>query len=77
MENLNLNVDSKTLEQCLKEISNWGGTTYQNICDGTSKFVPWGSVDYFWYLTLGIAGIVVVGLFVALIVMMIKMALDF
>ncbi len=50
METLNLNVDAKTLEQCLKSVSDFGGTTYQNICTGASNFVAWGSVD--WVLTV-------------------------
>ena len=43
----NLNIDSKTLEQCLKEISNFGATTYQNICTGESTVVVWGGADWF------------------------------
>lgn len=33
-------------KQCLKDISYFGETVYQNICDGTSTTVPWGSIDY-------------------------------
>ena len=42
---LNLNIDSKTLDSCLKTINNIGSTTYQNICTGQSVVVPLGSLD--------------------------------
>lgn len=44
--NINLNTDSKTLQQCLKPIYNWGSTTYNNICTNESVTVPWGMMDY-------------------------------
>lgn len=56
MENLNLNIDSKTLEQCLKSISDFGGTTYQNICTGASNYVAWGGADWFLAIILCILG---------------------
>ena len=45
-QTLNLNLDSKTLEACLKTVNSWGETTYQNICTGASVTVPWGQMDY-------------------------------
>jgi len=46
-QNLNLN-------ECFKEVSNIGSTTYQNICDGTSQVVPWGSMMWvmIFFITL-------------------------
>ena len=49
---LNLNIDSKTLDACLKSINQIGGTTYQNICTGQSAYVGWGSVDWFGALLI-------------------------
>jgi len=46
MNNLNLNIDQKTLEMCLKTIDNIGSTTYQNICTGQSTVVQWGSAQW-------------------------------
>lgn len=46
-EDINVNLDSKTLEQCLKGVSDFGGTTYQNICTGETNYVDWGSADWF------------------------------
>lgn len=31
--------------ECIKSVSNFGFTTYHNICNGTSVNVPWGMVD--------------------------------
>lgn len=46
MNELNLNIDSKTLEQCLRSVNNFGSTTYQNICTNQATTVQWGTVDY-------------------------------
>lgn len=43
---LNLNIDQKTLEACLKPIQNITNTTYQNVCTGQSVIVPAGTFDY-------------------------------
>ena len=29
-----------------KRVDNVGGTTYINVTDGTSQYVPWGSMDW-------------------------------
>lgn len=42
----NINIDAKTLEMCLKTVSNVGSNTYQNICTGASTTVAWGSGDW-------------------------------
>jgi hypothetical protein len=68
MEGLNLDIDTKTLEQCLKEISHIGGTTYQNICTGENVFVPWGTLDWIVVLGLGLLGLVSLGIFIKTIV---------
>lgn len=54
---VDLNIDQKTLEACLKSINNIGGTVYQNICTGQEKFVPWGSAD--WLGVIFITGLVI------------------
>lgn len=50
--NNNVTVDWSTHWQnfadCVKTLNNIGGTTYQNICDGSSREVAWGSNDWFW-----------------------------
>jgi hypothetical protein len=46
MQDLNLNVDSKTLEACLKTRTMIGYTEYRNICTGQNTQVPWGVTDY-------------------------------
>ena len=51
-QNINLNLDAKTLEQCLKSINHFGGVTYQNICSGIQTFVPWGELDRIGILLL-------------------------
>ena len=44
MDNIQLTQD------CLKTISNFGSTTYQNVCNGTFNIVQWGSID--WVATI-------------------------
>ena len=43
---VNLNIDQKTLDACLKPISNFTSTTYQNVCTGQQVIVPTGVFDY-------------------------------
>jgi len=52
---MNLNLNANTVE-CLKEIKNIGGTIYQNICNGTTGYVQWGSITWteFGLLVLGV-----------------------
>lgn len=77
MENLNLNIDSQNLEQCLKEIWNFGGTTFQNICTGQSNYIQWGNLDWFGAIILIALGITFVGLFIGIFVAMIRMSFDY
>ena len=46
---LNLNIDQKTLDACLKSINGFTHITYQNICTGQSVSVPTGPLDYFFF----------------------------
>lgn len=77
MENLNLNIDSQNLDQCLKEVWNWGGTTFQNICTGQSNYVQWGNLDLLGNIILVIGGVCLVGLFIGIFIAMIKMVFDY
>ena len=46
MENINLNLESKTLEACIKQTYDIGANVYTNICTGQVSEVPWGSLDW-------------------------------
>ena len=56
---LNLNIDSRSLDQCLKTIENLGSTAYQNICTGQLVSVPWGFFTWFSAIFLALFVIVV------------------
>lgn len=58
-QQLNINVDAKTLDMCIKQISNWGSTTYQNICTGSTVIVPAGTFDWTVTILLMAGGIVI------------------
>lgn len=60
--NINLNIDQRTLQACLKEVSNIGSTTYQNICTGQSAVVAWGTQDWMLSIFLFSMAAVLVGL---------------
>ena len=68
--NIDLQIDSQTLEQCLKSINNFGKTTYQNICTGQVTVVPWGALEWIVVLILIMIGLAMAG-------MMLRMILDF
>lgn len=42
---LNPTTDITLTADCIKSVSNFGSTTYMNICTGTSSVVPWGAMD--------------------------------
>jgi|WetSurMetagenome_2_1015567.scaffolds.fasta_scaffold599724_2 hypothetical protein len=64
-----VNVNSQTLEQCLKGSYQFAGTQYYNICNGTSYFIANG----FWDITLG----VILALFgISVILMVVKIIID-
>lgn len=44
---------------CIRSTANVGSTTYQNICDGTSSAVPWGSAD--WLEAVAVGGLALLG----------------
>jgi fructose-1,6-bisphosphatase len=46
---VNLNIDQKTLDMCLRNVDNFGNTIIQNICNGQSVTVQWGSMGWFWF----------------------------
>lgn len=68
---MNINLDQKTLDMCLKPINNIGSTTYRNICTNTSEVIPWGLADTFGYwvlITLGILFcLIFIGMFIKVI----------
>jgi len=70
----NLNIDSKTLEQCLKTVSNFGSNTYQNICTGESSVVSWGNADWVGIIVLSLLGI---GFVLVFLILMFKMIFDY
>lgn len=43
---IDLTVDQQTLDMCVKSITNFGSTTYQNICTGQTVTVPFGALDW-------------------------------
>lgn len=69
----NLNIDSKTLEQCLKSINNFGSTIYQNICTGESSVIVWGDADWLGWIILSLLGI---GFILMFLTMIFKIILD-
>ena len=52
--NINLEQYNSSLAECIKKVVNFHGVTYQNICDGTSQVVPWGSMMWvmIFFITL-------------------------
>ena len=54
-------------QQCIKDISNFGETVYQNICNGTETVVPWGTMDYVGIGLLGFFVLFVATLFSSLL----------
>ena len=53
----NINIDAKTLEQCLKGTSKFGETIYKNICTGETYSVPAGQWDWIVAIVLTLIGI--------------------
>ena len=64
---VNLNIDAKTLEQCLKSTSNFGETILRNICTGQTTTVPWGSVDWALAIFLCLLGAAVLGVIIGFV----------
>lgn len=66
MNNINLDVNSKTLEACLKTVRNFGGIIYKNICNGSSTYVPWGSIDWMALIVLLVIFVFIIGILIKL-----------
>ena len=56
-------IDAKVIPNCLKEIANIGSTTYQNVCDGTSVVVPWGTLNWVGMTVVATIGLIFLGIF--------------
>lgn len=48
---INSSFDFQGTTACIQQINNIGNTVYTNICTGSIKTVPWGSLD--WTLAIG------------------------
>lgn len=64
---MNINLDQRTLDMCLKEINNIGSTTYQNICTGQSTVVPWGVGNWIGSIIQLLLGVLFFSIIVVLI----------
>lgn len=51
---MDINLDQKSLEMCLKEINDIGGTVYKNICTGQETYVVWGTLGWFSLVGVGL-----------------------
>jgi hypothetical protein len=50
------------LAKCIQASTNFGNTTYYNVCNNTTSVVPWGAMDYvacLGLIALGVAFIMV------------------
>lgn len=47
----NINLDTQSLQQCLKEVWHFGYTDFVNICTAQTNAVSWGGLD--WIVVLG------------------------
>ena len=56
-------LDIGIAQEMLKQISHIGGNTYVNLLDGTSTYVPWGTLDWFGNI---LAFALIVAIFVGL-----------
>lgn len=43
---INSSFDFQGTTSCIQQINNIGNTVYTNICTGSIKTVPWGSLDW-------------------------------
>jgi len=59
---MNMDLSNVQLTQdCLKEILNFGSTTYQNVCNGAINTVPWGTLTWSLFILLPV---IIIGLIV-------------
>lgn len=54
--------------ECVKKISNVGHTVYQNICNGSTQTVPWGSMDWIGIILVGALLLALLGMTIPMIV---------
>jgi len=68
-----LNIDSQTLDQCLKTTMNFGEFIIRNICTGQVYTIPFGGMD--WVIAIGLlaAGFGLVLMFFAMAISIIKL----
>jgi hypothetical protein len=52
--------------ECVRTVSNIGGSIVKNICSGTETPVPWGTLDWALFYGLGGIGLVVVLMFLGM-----------
>lgn len=57
--------------QCIKQSNNFGSTMIQNICDGSTAIVPWGSLDWLGFFGLCAFALLVLAMIGRLVHMMI------
>jgi len=73
---MDVNLSQQAIENCLKEVHHIGGTTFQNVCDGSSSYVAWGAAD--WIENIAGTGILVaiailfIGMIVAAVLFTLK-----
>lgn len=61
--NVNLNAT-----ECLGKTYDIGSTTIRNICSGAESVIPWGSLDWAAFVTLGVLFGAVTALVVGLVI---------
>lgn len=64
---MNIDLQSQSLGECLKEVNNFGHTKLINICDGSFSVVPCGSVDWFLIGLLIFCFLGLIGMFIFLV----------
>jgi hypothetical protein len=62
---------------CLRSVSDFGKTIVHNICNGSIKEVPWGSVDWMEASFLIAFGAFLVLMLAAMVIAMFKAILSF
>lgn len=68
-QTINLNHNAA---ECIKTISRFGSTTYNNICSGSSVTLDWGSVDWAMCIFLVIFGVSFLALLMSFAFIMIR-----
>ena len=63
-----MEVSGNLTTECVKEISDFGSTTYQNICTGETTIIPWGNVMWFLTIFMGIMLIIIITMIIIMII---------